>query len=738
MTANSSGRTLPRASPTANTSTVNNSLPGAAFERVIAALEQHGRKVVRRGATATAQCPAHDDTNPSLSVRDGDGHVLLYCHAGCGFDAVRAALRLSKSDMYDNPHGQTYRYDDGRTVNRTPDKRFYQSGNKDGPPTLYRAAEVAQAAGAGRTVYLVEGEKDADNLRKLAGVTATTAPMGAANFDKVEVPPLQDADVVAIVDRDDKGDTWAAQVGAKLEGVAASLRFVRAGAGKDPSDHLAAGLELDVLENYQFPDVGQGDPDCPEGADRVPLPSWAPVDLGPFLDGTFEVATPSLLPRSDGVCLVYRGLSHSFHGESESGKSLVLQIEAVRLLMAGERVLFVDFESDAASIVGRLIEFGATRDAIQSRFVYLRPEVRPDTAPELHAWLSVLQEPFALAIVDGVTDSLGVFGYKTKENDDGAAWHRELPRRIADRTGAAVVVVDHVTKDTESRGRYALGGQAKLSALTGAAYTVEVDKPLGRGLRGVIVLRVAKDRPGSVRGQAGPMRAKDRTQEVARITIDSTGRAPVVTVEPWRGHDNSPDAPAQQWRPTALMEALSRALEQANEPLSSNQLAALVRGKADYKRQALAELEKDKFVTITPGSNNSKLHASIKPYRQADDPDSDKYQRRDTPKLSEPESNPSSECVPVSHPYTGEWDTHTQPTLTVSGTHPGHTRDTLGRGANPTLPNLDSTQLLSDPRCTICGAALYEPESEDRGICTSCYVVAEPVRRPSKAIGSSA
>ena len=31
-----------------------------------------------------ARCPAHDDREPSLSIRDGgDGRVLVHCHAGC-------------------------------------------------------------------------------------------------------------------------------------------------------------------------------------------------------------------------------------------------------------------------------------------------------------------------------------------------------------------------------------------------------------------------------------------------------------------------------------------------------------------------------------------------------------------------------------------------------------------------------------------------------------------------------
>ena len=40
----------------------------------------------------TACCPAHDDRDPSLSIRDGaDGRVLVHCHAGCSQDKVIAS-----------------------------------------------------------------------------------------------------------------------------------------------------------------------------------------------------------------------------------------------------------------------------------------------------------------------------------------------------------------------------------------------------------------------------------------------------------------------------------------------------------------------------------------------------------------------------------------------------------------------------------------------------------------------
>ncbi len=41
----------------------------------------------------SACCPAHDDHNPSLSVTDIGGKILLKCFAGCTQDEVIGALR---------------------------------------------------------------------------------------------------------------------------------------------------------------------------------------------------------------------------------------------------------------------------------------------------------------------------------------------------------------------------------------------------------------------------------------------------------------------------------------------------------------------------------------------------------------------------------------------------------------------------------------------------------------------
>lgn len=61
------------------------------------------RIVSDRGDRFMAQCPAHDDRNPSLSVRTGDevpGCAVLKCHAGCDLEALLGALDLDFPDLF--------------------------------------------------------------------------------------------------------------------------------------------------------------------------------------------------------------------------------------------------------------------------------------------------------------------------------------------------------------------------------------------------------------------------------------------------------------------------------------------------------------------------------------------------------------------------------------------------------------------------------------------------------------
>ena len=352
--------------------------------------------------------------------------------------------------------------------------------------------------------------------------------------------------------------------------------------------------------------------DVPEGEEVVPA-SWGSVDLTSYLDGTYSAPQPTLMPRTDGVRLLYPGHVHSFHGESESGKSWVAQAEVARLLTADRPVLYIDFESDPASIAGRLLELGVKGEAITAHLDYRRPERSYRDPAEYQAWLDMLDATYDLAVVDGVTDAIGLFGVKSTDNDEVAQFMRTFPRRLANATGAAVVLIDHVTKDKETRGRFAIGGQAKMASLDGAAYVVDVIEPLGRDLRGVLAIRVAKDRPGTVRGHCGPMRKEDRTQEAARFILDATGDALTTTLEPFEDDRNE----AGDFRPTVLMERCSKAIE-ALPGIGVRAIADVVPGNRGARQEALSRLVEEGFITRDLGPRNAAVYTSLKPFRDDD------------------------------------------------------------------------------------------------------------------------
>lgn len=300
------------------------------------------------------------------------------------------------------------------------------------------------------------------------------------------------------------------------------------------------------------------------GSDQL-VPSWLPIDLSGYLDGTYEPEVPSMMMRTDGHGLIYPGLVHDFHGESESGKSLVAQAVCAGLIQDGQEVVYLDFESGPGPMAQRMLAFGCTPDQIVERFIYVRPELNPYALTETDAYRELLGRRPALVILDGVTDALVQFGASSKDNDEITKWHRYVPRTIADRTKAAVVLIDHVVKDGESRGRFAIGGQAKLATIDGASYAVEIKEPIGKGMRGLIVLRVGKDRPGTIRPNCGAWRASDRSQEAARVVIDSSadpGRILWEILPPETSVNDAPETEeSRRFVPTGAMERAYQAVE---------------------------------------------------------------------------------------------------------------------------------------------------------------------------------
>jgi hypothetical protein len=333
--------------------------------------------------------------------------------------------------------------------------------------------------------------------------------------------------------------------------------------------------------------------------------TWAPVDGASIMagDGNLE-AEPAMLARTDGAQLIYRGKVHSFNGEPECGKGWLALKAAAERLEAGEHAVYIDFEDEAAVAVDRLRALGIADDAIGKRFHFIRPDEPLDDAGRLEIE-RLLGYPITLAVIDGLTDALAIHGVDLRDNTEVANWMRDLPHGLR-RRGVSVIVNDHVTKDSESRGRYAIGAQHKLAKVD-VSYSLQMKAPLGRGLEGLVLIRVTKDRPGHVRSLA-------KNKVVAEM---------IATSLPGGAMDLALEAPSEEaegpFRPTTYMRKLSRAIEDA-PGLGVAALRAAIGGKAEYVDLARELLVAEGYVEERK-EGAAKRHYPLRPYTEDEDED---------------------------------------------------------------------------------------------------------------------
>jgi len=212
-----------------------------------------------RGNEGMTNCPFHHDRNPSFSINKETGQY--YCH-GCGAsgNAVTMAkfkgvevpnfesnnVGHNKSDgkrekFRDHDREHIYTDEFGNPVHLVGidgsgnQKRVYQYHCDDGKwyigkparTNAYRLPEVIRAVQSGETVYIVEGEKDADTLHR-HGFTATTNPNGAGSWPKSDDfnRPFQGAHVVILPDNDEPGRKHAEKVAEVLCNWARTIKIV--------------------------------------------------------------------------------------------------------------------------------------------------------------------------------------------------------------------------------------------------------------------------------------------------------------------------------------------------------------------------------------------------------------------------------------------------------------------------------------------------------------------------------
>lgn len=338
--------------------------------------------------------------------------------------------------------------------------------------------------------------------------------------------------------------------------------------------------------------------------------TWLDVPLRPILAGEVRPAEPTIFRRTDGRALFYAGKTHMLLGEFESGKTWAALAATAETVRAGGHVLYIDFEDTAETFVLRLRQLGVPDDAIASGAHYVRPD-GPLEGIALKALGSVGErfEP-SLVIIDGVTEAMTLHRLSPDKAVDVAEFYALMPRRF-DRFGPAVVLIDHVVKSKDERGRYALGSQHKMAGVNGAAYKFEPERgsELSPGRHGKVAVTVTKDRPGSVRRDAGGAKAVGTMH--LRPVPERGPDAVDVTIEPpsyEEDHDRFEDTVA----------VVATWLAEQPEPVSQNvaEGAGIGPSRQDV-RHALSVLVDGGYAEQVAGPHGAKLHRLVRPYDAA-------------------------------------------------------------------------------------------------------------------------
>lgn len=283
-----------------------------------------------RGGQLIFPCPApdHKDEHPSASWKPADGVWLCRTHdcqaqhgggslalarlLGIDADAYRRADTSPKplsaaperrngfdpakgqagktetlAQLQRKPGATVYRYQDAAgadvglvlRVDGADSKAIrqwkpaggdrWQPGGIAGLWPLYRLPAIL-AADPAASVYLAEGEKCADALAGV-GLIGTSCVMGAGKAKRSDLAPLEGRSVVILPDNDKPGTDHAADVAARLQGIAARIRVLppfKGGSHYDVADWLAAGGIAADLERIaaEAPDWAPPGTDAPADA----------------------------------------------------------------------------------------------------------------------------------------------------------------------------------------------------------------------------------------------------------------------------------------------------------------------------------------------------------------------------------------------------------------------------------------------------------------------------------------
>ena len=574
------------------------------------------------------KCPAHSGTSDdSLSISDSgqDGIALLFCFSGCDYKDITNAIG-DNAPAYATPQTKpAYETAVSKPKQKKVITNVYEYTDEDGnylfekvryEPKTFRCRELLQDGSynwkikeirkviynlpsvlMSDTVYIVEGEKDADRLVSM-GLTGTCNYDGASmakhkpKWNTEYNESFRDKTVYIIPDNDEPGNAHADHIKHQLTDIATFVKIIELpdlDNGGDLSDWLNKGNDAESLKAIcEKKDI----------AHRWNIKTLhdVPEDRPP----TKYIIEPILPVASLNI----------WYGPSGSKKSLIIKDVCFSILSGANFVpgnlpemptiscpiLWIDCDNGDDVMEERIAAFRKTRNVSKDAPFYYVSMPKPwpfmgDINSQMD--LRLLVEDLNIGLV--IIDNLGAIAGDIEENSAKMVQIMAPLRTLTNETRCSVILIHHPRKGGANGGRAgdALRGHSVIEASLDYAVHISSDEETN-----IVTMQCTKAR----RFMFDPIKAQwSWTHKSGTYDLDTAW----FSAPAWTRGTNAVKDSIWLVLESSPQITQTRLIDQVYDTLQGKQTRSRIKGWLDEM------VAIDKVLLVEKGENNAKIYSVI-------------------------------------------------------------------------------------------------------------------------------